>query len=266
MAASEPPEILYRYYTINRAEPVLRHAEVFFPCAADFNDPFDCSFRWDFRASLLKRQRYARDLLRERAPNMAKNDLKKLSRLGARIESYSKAGESFKSRLVQRVGLLSMSAKRDNMLMWSHYADKHFGVCVGFWHSVLIENQTVPLPVIYSTEYPVLSFFEVVDFIGGNLSDPEVLAANRKIVERIYLTKSKIDWEYESEWRIVDVRRGRGNHYFPKEAIGEVIYGCRTPLDQKNMVKSWIRESGLQLKEYEARQGVNTFRLDITEP
>ncbi|MGN5480215.1 DUF2971 domain-containing protein (plasmid) [Cupriavidus basilensis] len=45
-----------------------------------------------------------------------------------KIETYNTIGR----RHVQDVGVFCMTDRRDHPLMWSHYGDKHTGVCVEF--------------------------------------------------------------------------------------------------------------------------------------
>jgi hypothetical protein len=57
------PIYLYRYFAKQWAESLLLKGKMFFPCPADFNDPFDCRAQVTFD-SRTKRQRYARELAR----------------------------------------------------------------------------------------------------------------------------------------------------------------------------------------------------------
>lgn len=65
------------------------------------------------------------------------------------------------------------------MLMWSHYSDEHRG---------MIEKYNC-FPVIYSNKMPQRMTLDI---------------NNKKELNESILTKSK-DWEYEAEWRVIDI-------------------------------------------------------------
>src|SRR5215469_10541459 len=125
----EGPQFLYKYCMAanaefpSLAELLLTQARLYFPTAGEFNDPFDCKFEMIFKASRLKRERYARELVRQKAPRgMPKHVRKQLAKVGVRQEACRRSAERFGDRIRHRVGILSLSTKSDNILLWSHYA------------------------------------------------------------------------------------------------------------------------------------------------
>ena len=114
-------------------------------------------------------------------------------------------------------GILSLTTKRGDLLMWAHYAEKGTGLCVGFDETaaIFVESsfsgtQLIGInPVRYSSDRPT---------IDGR---PEA----ERFVE-MALTKSK-DWEYEQEVRCIrnfadrDDRRIR----FDPSDVKEIILG-----------------------------------------
>ena len=195
---SERPELLYKYSTVERTKELLTESKIFFPSPADFNDPFDCRFHLTFKASSLKRRRYIREVLRKKRPDLPSKIRKNMAK-HANTAMFEKAPERLMAR-VNRTAMLCLSARRESVLMWSHYAAKHSGICLEFRQLALQipgVPRIVPFPVTYSDDYPVIDFFEVEPFIGG--SDDIAIAKQKEMVERIYLTKAK-DWQYEHEW------------------------------------------------------------------
>ncbi|MEN7527707.1 MULTISPECIES: DUF2971 domain-containing protein [unclassified Cupriavidus] len=135
-----PPASLYKLYALSAAvqwarfERLLSHGEIYLAKPSDFNDPFDCAPSFNPRAvldrkSVLKlhnnagrKQGHSRQERRGRAFRfMAQSNTEK-------IETYNTIGR----RHVQNVGVFCMTDRRDHPLMWSHYGDKHTGVCVEF--------------------------------------------------------------------------------------------------------------------------------------
>ncbi len=153
--------------------------------------------------------------------------------------------------------------------MWSHYAEKHTGLCVEFSRSGYL-NFT--LQVQYTQEYPSLDYFRAMDDMRGPLEA-------RYVIDRLYLSKAN-DWGYEKEWRLLafaaprtytknvppDLLYGeKGLHDFPTNLITRVILGCRMPNEDKEKVKGWIRGGPANPTLCEAREADGFFRLDVTE-
>ena len=103
----------------------------------------------------------------------------------------------------EKVGILSLSKRSDNQLMWSHYAEGHKGVAIG----VRIKDKNCETREI---EYTGLSS------IGSRPTDgPYETALN--------ILSRKLDiWEYEEEVRVFT----RGKSTVNIEII-EVVFGCK---------------------------------------
>ena len=118
-----------------------------------------------------------------------------------------------KSRMIisEQCRITCLSERMDSPLMWSHYANKHYGFCLeyDFTHS-MIKNfpdlwlaKLMLFPVIYSESRPLLS---------NAIANPSMLLQYKKthkmpnyLISNIIfclLFKSK-EWEYEQEWRII---------------------------------------------------------------
>jgi hypothetical protein len=259
------PEYLYKYTSVARLEEILTQGRIFFPTPADFNDPFDGKVRQK-KTPRRKRERYNRDLLRDRQPRMPKHLRKELAKRASISDDEDKR---FSNRIHQGVGILCLTEKRDNVLMWSHYAEKHTGVFLEFHGFSLTGSSTFPpLPVRYSDEYPVVDLFEMKHLVNGN--DPLASSKQREIVECIYLTKAK-GWEYECEWRVVDLvgahfaGRGRGFRRISLEQLTGVVLGCRTPNSHKIKIRELIALGNIHPTLYEARESADSFALEVIE-
>lgn len=148
-----------------------------------------------------------------------------------------------------------LSERMDSPLMWSHYANKHYGFCLeyDFTHNMIKRYPDLWLakmmlfPVIYSDNRPLLS---------QAISNPQIMLqymktkklSNDMIKNIIYglLFKSK-DWEYEQEWRIIIVNQDKPTLKLPparkvflganmesstKERIIEIAKSKRIPVYQ----------------------------------
>ncbi|MFR0019566.1 DUF2971 domain-containing protein [Clostridium paraputrificum] len=83
-----------------------------------------------------------------------------------------------------------LSEKNNSILMWSHYANNHEGFCIGYDMKELgLKVQELTMPVIYSNKL-------VKEINVDNICNNDFL----------YSLLSKCEeWEYEQEWRIIDI-------------------------------------------------------------
>ena len=142
-------------------------------------------------------------------------------------------------------GVLSLSAKNDNILMWSHYADYHKGFCIQFKRSA-----TNPLgatqPVKYVKEYPSFNYF---DDLPGN------------IAKKTIFTKS-CDWSYEEEWR--GIQKANTEVRYTEDMITGIIFGLRIPDQHKREIYQ-IFESNEYMLFYQAKLIPRKFKLEINQ-
>ena len=158
----ETSKYIYRYRCINKyflAE--LADNKFYFASPSEFNDPFDCKNVYKFASmpdddlcSMLKR--YSKHILND-VPQLPASK-KKLSDLlhGRENNRRNMRLRNFEDHLMSELdgyGLLCLSQNNDNILMWSHYADSHKGVCLIFDYG-LLSKKFHCCPVKYSNEYP----------------------------------------------------------------------------------------------------------------
>lgn len=127
-----------------------------------------------------------------------------------------KVSKEFRARLNELQGLLCFGADWSNAVMWSHYADRHKGICLGF-----DVRKTLLQEVRYEDE-------RIRVALGRN-ADPANLAP--ELQRQISCTKAKA-WAYEEEFRrFIDLRDAiseRGLHFMPFDddmRLAEVILG-----------------------------------------
>lgn len=176
-----PPK-LYRFRRFNNywKESVF-NGEVYFPCASELNDPFDCLTYVDM------------DKYLEHIKNEAKIRFKSYKK-DVDIDAYFnyngiKDVQQDIERLRDKIRVACFSENVESPLMWAHYADLHQGFCIEY-ESDLIEfpfSQMI-LPVFYdSNRYDATN---------------TVIAGDENTLLNPYFVKSK-DWSYENEWRII---------------------------------------------------------------
>ncbi|WP_218160611.1 DUF2971 domain-containing protein [Spirosoma endophyticum] len=128
-------------------------------------------------------------------------------------------------------GICCFSQKYDQPLMWSHYAKKHSGVCLGFNIHPVIHSPEIEFivhPVNYVNSITAANYYEY----------------GEGIVQYLLLTKSQI-WAYEEEVRAVIIdRKGQTFFNFDQKCLTDVYYGCKTSTQDIEAVEKLLQEKG----------------------
>jgi Protein of unknown function (DUF2971) len=276
--SNRPPEILYKYITSKRAEPILRESRLYFASLLEFNDPFDCkAARVSFRAPVTVKEHFLRRLLKDREPLLPRHERNRRVRqtlAKSADEMFEKTYVRFLRNHLPETAMLCLSEKKDDILMWSHYSYGHTGLCLGFKVSPAVSDFTLPqsdspgffgnaMKVRYSDNRPVLDFFK----IAANLEKrgPEGDEARRLFIYALYLAKAN-HWSYEQEWRLIIAFRGmacRGSYKFPPELLHEVTLGCQMATEQQDKVIKWMSERKTRPLVYKARTKQTEFGLEF---
>lgn len=163
------------------------------------------------------------------------------------------------SHYVDSARLTCFSQNRDNLLMWSHYADGLRGFCIEFEKEIFINlNQAGIYDIIYQDFPPIVDtmLHEVANdqvWYHEMVIDEEEIKANRfpqhqkdpllpdyhialndarNLLQDLYfkmLCHKPLQWEYEKEVRLIfhsDSSEKTGEAFkYPKEAIKSIIIG-----------------------------------------
>jgi hypothetical protein len=270
-SSAQLPAVFYKYRPVNeRTKNLLSRRELYFPLAAEINDPFDCRIilnrdappetLWPMLKAHLQKKYATADevevvyrLLMDTAPkgyNVTRERAEKFvaDEEWRKMPTHTEIGYmNILSARLAKTRLLCMSAVPDSLLMWSHYSDSHQGICLGFAPDPVLSKMK---PVTYVRDYPDVSSYLVDDEAYVNLS--------------LY-TKS-IDWKYEKEWRLVLTAADRITnpiYRFPSGTLSEVVFGCQCSFKDRLRVETWIGAAGLDPKMYEAVPARGAFRLQV---
>lgn len=257
---AEIPAKLYKYRNTREfTETIFVSNEVYFASPEKFNDPFDGGFRilCDGEQNQWVSESQALRVIREEHPEWKPEEQAEAVRQAVAIIHTDRREDLrriFETKLANDTnhiaGVLSLSAQNDNILMWSHYADKHKGICIEFRTDIVHSPFARAMPVVYDDEYPRFDLHEVV-------MNEELRSSAAWM-----LTKSPL-WEYEKEWRVLDFEMGNGVQAFPAECISGVVLGCRTPANERRKVERWVASLSHDVALYEAKQSRTHFRLSI---
>jgi hypothetical protein len=166
----------------------------------------------------------------------------------------------------EHVGVLSLTEKADNLLMWAHYAQQHTGFVIEFDADNLFFHQR-------RTESDEFGYLRKVNY---SVNRPNVVLTKVTSTD-MFLTKSK-DWEYEQEWRMLrplkdatEIREidGETIHLFhlPKTCITQVIFGARMTEEKRHEIRSIISANTdlSHVKISEAVLDEEKFKLNLSE-
>ena len=252
----EVPSTFYKYRSLagdglKFLETLLTLNEIYLSAPEQFNDPFDCSPTFDFsctreEAEALADRTLARDTV-TRTPEelrMAKERFLASFPILNLDEAHEHMRTAHERAVRDAMGVYSLSARMDSPLLWSHYADSHHGVCIGF------HPETYPFNIAQQVDYSK----------KRNAVNP-FKQTHDQVMANSILQKSE-DWTYEAEWRIALPNAARKSISFEDGAITEVIFGARMLQEHQDLVRSWI--SGHRPKFFQASISTRTFAIEVS--
>ena len=213
------PQFVYKYrisdITRNpHFDSIITTNSMMFSSPKAFNDPFDCQLQPIIFPSPVEVTQFLNRVLPGAAPqiitNLANNAIANPLAFAQILESAI----NFDSK-----GVLCLSQEPDNILLWSHYADNHYGVCLKFDILQDLDFFSIPLTVIYDQSYPVYNH----------------MTQTNDIVTKMIKTKFDL-WKYEKEIRIF--KQNKNLYAFNKTALTEIIFGCNTSQIEIDRIKA----------------------------
>lgn len=255
-----PPPFLYRYLSLQgpRKEWVrssIVDAKFYCPSPAEFNDPFDfwpvlsvegsdAELEQYYRRA--NAYRYSGEAL-ERAVAEAIRSPRHDFRRAPRAEEFK---SEFRLGLEQQNGILCFSELDDHMLMWSHYADAHRGICLKF--AANTDALRSARAVNYRKTRPVV-------FACKPLSP--------RVVAHAFYTKSH-EWSYEREWRLLSSAGPRAPRLSRIPDLGRalvgIILGARISAEDREDIRNWMRSLPPTVLLYQARHSPKQYKVIIS--
>lgn len=232
------------------------NAELYFSDPTTFNDPFDFAPSPLYSPDVMEKVQAAR-VAGEAPVTVAPRGQSEGNRL-ARARHLENATLEAIRRVAAQFGVCSLSASSDSVLMWSHYADYHRGICLRFTRSKdgvrlrspFVKNGramfSAAQPVIYSPNRPLLDY---------------ILDDRDKKIASMMMTKS-VDWAYEKEWRMI-APDGPGVYSFSPARLDGIIFGSQILSEKRKMVLDWINKSDRHVEVLQAHLNNQRYEIDI---
>lgn len=239
---------LYKYRAVNKNSlEILINRKLYLATTSQFNDPFDG-------------QLMPRDFMSELRELGYKGDDTEISRheqfVGDRLNGY---------------GVLSLSKKCNDILMWSHYADSHKGFCLGFKDDLwrYFDDHDWPIvhmPIRYSSKHPFID-------IHNDLISKKRFNSNDGFLNLCDMSQALLDaaitvkhssWDYEEEERIVS--EVSGLHSFRTEALGSLVLGMNISDSNEATIRSLLdNDQWRHVRLFKAKRGKAALTVEIFE-
>lgn len=214
---------LFKYSPIGKNQlSALSQKKMWYSKPAAFNDPFDTRFSVKGEKYVYIQETDTQKLQYAFDEDMSSATVKKKVSIDGYLDTFRKG--------IEELGILSLANSNENLLMWSHYAEDHKGMCLEFQRrpdSALGDSESCN-PVNYIDNHPTLKTKSLVDKI-------DALASKR----RILYSKSK-HWMYEQEWRHI-VEDGNKLHTWPAP-LKAIFFGCKVDESDIILVKNVIAD------------------------
>jgi len=207
-------DVFYQYARFDIAlDEILLKQSLKFSDPTTFNDPFDCNEK------LLKikcDQKIVSETFSNLSAKLSRQEKRELKR---RLENPNNQSRILKQKR-KEYKLSCFSETYDEILMWSHYANKHTGICIGFDLPHKYEDKFILSPVRYLNEIKELD-----------------CTTNVHRVILYWLTTKSIRWDYEKEIRAISRCGNQKSEHeyinYESKYVKEIIFGCNVP--EKNI-------------------------------
>lgn len=254
------PSIVYKYrdWTNCYHRNMIEKQELYLTSPRWFNDPYDCRINVAFHllaedANLANE--YFHQVVSRHFPDLSEADhnlqVQRLLDEGRfrNKEWLEEENERTINKLHDTIGVISLTAHNDSILMWSHYSNSHKGFCVGFHSSKLFNHpehfgwgQAVEYPPKYPVILPTESFTE----------------QSRK---QMFMKFDK--WEYEKEYRLLNYNCADKVVKIPKDNFAEIILGhLISKEDQRHIIKT-VKNNLPDIKILKVKANPQDYKLAI---
>lgn len=222
----------------------LAENQLYFSDPTKFNDPFDCLVFWDGKATrefwinrIMSRENCNRDYAVEFLNECI--ELKYFATEDDLIyptEEYYKDSDNYVSDLHGDLkrntipGVCCFCKDSKKILMWSHYADEHKGICLCFQ---------------FSNEWILKEINEVTYVSEIEPVNPFDIDVESKVIDR--LNKKSNVWRNEQEYRLLLNINAFGKRVvnYDKNDLKGVIFGLRISREDATLIYNTIKDNYL---------------------
>lgn len=281
------PNKLFKYKSFNSDCMELILADyLYFANPNQFNDPLDCKVsilddinnETELKIILSELyQKNAEERLSGAAKNLHYNGPKTRDKISCLSQSeaqkmiseayenydfYNEGSYSITEMLADSIGsiilsgyskgILSLAEDSNCPLMWSHYADNHKGLCLGYSIPENVKNKV--RRINYTSDSREIKTSQIQRMLNGDN------AAKREIEDSIFLRKAS-PWAYEKEWRMIsNIGLQNASLY-----LSDIIFGLRCKDTTIYTVMKSLLGRDLPIKFWKINEIPKKFTLKMSE-
>ncbi len=251
--------MLYKYADINDNFTInnLINNQLGFNRIENFNDPFDTNPKLDIDKNDIISANIS-DELKKTCLSLPKSQVIDIAFEGIRKPSFT-----------DKYGVTCFSKTNDNILMWSHYANSHKGICLGFdlnennLENFIDKKKNIENKLLFSnTKYRLLP-------IKYSSIRPTFKIFSNNYYEQAFdmLSIKNSIWKYENEYRIFLYNKNDKNVYFPlgiyynSNYLKEIILGLNFSINNFIKLYNTINNHNINLKMCFSNK--EYYKLDI---
>ncbi|WP_310441530.1 DUF2971 domain-containing protein [Sulfurimonas sp.] len=226
---------IYKYLSFENAKKIFENQTLRFSNPLSFNDPFE------LKPNISK--------LTDSSNHLVINTVSDLLNGSGQAQKFH---DGLVSNLSNGIGILCLSAKKDNLLMWAHYAEEHRGIVIEFdqEHEFFYKPKS-------SKKIGLLFGLEEVNYVDTRPS----IESEEWLNKETFFTKGK-HWYYEEEYRMVLLldesnNQNKYNIKFPNQLLKSVYIGVRTSKESIEYIKN--------LNNKAEWKHLNIFQMEVDE-
>jgi hypothetical protein len=214
--------------SINALRTIIVDSHLRLSSPLDFNDPFDMAARISIEGTVEQRRERFSTLIKRLQPGMRRKEREAaLSKLMEEDPDHQRARIT---QLYERdratFGVCCFVAGNPReILMWSHYADEHTGICLQFECAKDLPIFSRAMHVDYIESYPVIRWITNLHQDLGRA-----------------FTQKDARWKHEMERRIVLDGQAHKFLAFEPAALTGIIFGCRAGDEVRAAVRDLLTE------------------------
>ena len=267
-----PPAPLYKFSSFADGKAILESKCLFTKSPVDFNDPFEVLPAFDEERkneAILSRKRFYDRIGLPGGGDLTAEGNDHLHPVESFVDLAETYNDPYMATIYRRFRVLCFSEEASPILLWSHYADSHAGIAIGFdlnKGNFPLGRVTTGLPISYISDRSALQLpLEFYTFQGEKMLNPApagyvktsngILIAEEEQQARYLdclqkLLSHKCDmWSYEKERRFLydlslsskdslkdsqpdSFGRTHKAAYFSPEAVTDIVFGYRCTPEQ----------------------------------
>ncbi|MDD6172876.1 MAG: DUF2971 domain-containing protein [Elusimicrobia bacterium] len=248
---------------------LIQKGELYFPSPFEFNDPFDGVINYSKTITItdIKKLMDRLSISEEQKSSLLlhyQNNFLQLPKI------YASMRQNLQKKSDLRIFCFSKNPL--NILMWSHYANSHTGVCIGF-KTYQLDERAFGIRVqencvnnkLLEANFPNMLIPIPVNYTSHVAGEYDFGKGNAEVLIEAFLNKA-IDWQYEQEYRVVATSDTllKNPVMIDVNEIEEIIFGLRASSLLIEQVKDIVFKSPYKRpgpKLYQCQRISGTYAL-----